>query len=91
MKKHWNDKRYPRKCEEFGIPLCMICRQYSTLQLKCTLVLFKERLEQAIDIRAYIAKCVMTQLPKNPIYLMAAIRIYFPEHLDTYNKLAVLL
>ena len=83
-------KYYPRKCKEFGIKPCLVCERFYDIRIKCALVDHKDKLEQSKDIKELILRSITKKLPKNPLYLIAAIRIYFPQYMELYNKLSIL-
>jgi len=79
-------------CVELGCDECGVCRNH-VITLRCDVNAYKVELARDNEFKHQLLFWLdyLKTSPHQYQYLAAAIRHYYPEHIETYEKLAVLI
>ena len=88
-----NNPRYI--CIEENINLCWVCEQDLTLA-RCSILFFKDAIQSPLhkdDIKQYVVDVLQRKrgFAEKPIYLRKALELYYPEYVEFYDKMLVLI
>lgn len=84
-------KEINMNCKDLNMKICNGCSGGWC----CYIEWYAKRIGESSAVNTYIKDCIRMKrgnvLKYNIIYFKAAIENYYPEHIETYNKLMILL